>query len=327
MSSGLLADSIGWRWSFFGQCPLILLGLAMILWKIPNQTTKMDEDEQEVPLSQKMKRVDIAGAVALASMISFFLLAVDFATKEASWFYTLIPSLLALFCTVLFYIIESRWAKEPILPIEIITTRAAATSYIIAGCQLAAQFGLFYCVPIYFQIMGTSVSGAGLRLLPAVIGNATGGIMSGLIISRTGRYKSLTVFASIVAVFGYTIVLLRWTGHTAWLEVLYIFFGGFGTGIIQSTTFIHLAASLEAKEMAIAGTILYLSQNLFLLIGIQLSTATLRYRLRISLNAGLHGIKQKKTVRPVTKSSPSHLAYTLHRSLSLRYLAYKQSGI
>lgn len=294
---GWLTDTIGWRWSFYGQCPLILIGLILILWKIPSKTTKSDELEEEISLFQKIKRVDVLGAITLASTISAFLLALDFASKEAPWYQVLVTASLALLFGIAFFLIESRWAKEPVLPIELIIKRAALTSYLIGGFQIAAQFGLFYAVPIYFQIAGgMSVAAAGLRLVPAVVGNATGGLLSGFIISRTGRYKVLTISASAAATVGYILVTIRWTGHTKWYESIYIFLGGFGMGIIQSTTFIHLAASLEATELAIAGTTLFLFQNLFTLLGIQVSTTVLRATLRAGLDAGLDGVKHKKKV-------------------------------
>jgi hypothetical protein len=73
-------------------------------------------------------------------------------------------------------------------------------------------------------------------------------------------------------------------------------------GIIQSTTFIHLAASLDQSEIAIAGTALYLAQNLFVLVGIQLATALLHSRLYATLSRGLKGIKHKSKVYLPTSS-------------------------
>ena len=75
-------------------------------------------------------------------------------------------------------------------------------------------------------------------------------------------------------------------------------------GIIQSTTFIHLAACLDDLEIAIAGTTLYLAQNVFVLVGIQLTTALLYSRLRTTLEPGLDGIKHKPKVKYLPTSSP-----------------------
>ena len=73
-------------------------------------------------------------------------------------------------------------------------------------------------------------------------------------------------------------------------------------GIVQSTTFIHLAASLDQSEMAIAGTTLYLAQIVSVLVGIQVATTVLHARLRIGLHAGLEGVEHKSKVCSVSQS-------------------------
>jgi len=295
---GWLIDTVGWRWSFGGQVPLTMIGLLLLLWRVPAHTDKRHEAEQELPLRQKLKRIDTAGAVALAATITSFLLALDSVAKEYAWYIILAAALLFVGFGSIFYTIERWWAKEPILPIELVTKRAAFTSYLLAGMQTAAQFGFFYAIPLYFQLAAdVSVSQAGLRLVPSVVGNATGGLLSGLVITKTGRYKYLTIMGSVASTTAYAIVLLRWHGATGWSDVWYTFFGGFGMGTMQSTTFIHLAASLDQSEMAIAGTALYVAQNVFMLLGIQLATTVLHAQLRTNLENSLHGIKHKSKVR------------------------------
>lgn len=247
----------------------------------------------------KLKRVDFAGAASLAVLVCSFMLTLDFLPKGFAWYYVLIPGLVSLFAAVVFYIIERRFAQEPILPIELITKRDALTPYLLAGFQNAAQFAAFYGSPIYFQVAASmTVSQAGLRLVPAVVGNATGGLLSGALISRTGRYKWMTIAAMLLSSSGYLLMMLRWRGTERWYESLYISFGGFGSGVLQSTTFVHLAASLPADDIAIAGTTLYLAQNLFLLIGIQIATTVLRSRVIADLDTGLFNEEGKQKVSP-----------------------------
>lgn len=295
---GLLIDTVGWRWSFGGQVPLTVIGLLLLLWCVPANTDKSHEAEQEqLSFSHKVKRIDFAGAVTLAGTISAFLLALDAVAKESPWYILLITFGLFIVLGVLFFVIEKRWAKEPIVPIRLITQRAAYTSYLIAGFQIAAQFGLFYGIPLYFQLAAeVSVSQAGLRLVPSVIGNALGGLLSGFLITKTGKYKLLTILSSAAATAAYTVVYYRWHGATSWADVWYTGFGGFGAGTIQSTTFIHLAASLEASDMAIAGTNLYVAQSVFMLFGIQSATTVLKAALRVNLNESLEGVEHKQQV-------------------------------
>ncbi|ERF75699.1 hypothetical protein EPUS_01529 [Endocarpon pusillum Z07020] len=300
---GWLCDTIGWRWCFYGQVPLAVIGLVLIMWKMPTRQSAMLNVEEQ-SLTQKWKRVDVIGAIAMASAISAFLITLDFAAGESSPSHVLVSGFLFLLMATIFCVIEKSWAKEPILPLHLLTTRPALTAYLLAGFQVAAQYGVFYSTPLYYQIVAHStVAKAGLRLVPAVVGNATAGLLSGWIISRTGRYKPLTILSSAIACLGYTLVTIRWRGSSNWAETLYIFCGGFGSGAIQSTTFIHLAASLDPEDMAIAGTTLYLAQNLFLLIGIQSATTILHAQLKGMLDVLLEGVKRKAEIIELAISS------------------------
>ena len=103
-----------------------------------------------------------------------------------------------------------------------------------------------FSVPLYFQITkGTSNTESGSHLVPAVVGNAVGGLLSGVVIkrcvalgvhwhimsqktgtnvetSRTGRYKLLVTLAVTCSSLSYLLLMLRWHGNTNWWESLYI---------------------------------------------------------------------------------------------------------
>ncbi|KKY24555.1 putative major facilitator superfamily transporter [Phaeomoniella chlamydospora] len=324
---GWLTDSVGWRWSFYGQCIPTFLGLVLVLWKLPSPAPVTGPDDSEGNEDQetsKFSRIDGIGAVVLAATISFFLLAVDSGTSGKPWPFVVATSLVFLVLLVAFYFVEKRWAKEPVLPIELLAKRDVWSTYLIASLQIAAQFGVFYTVPIYFQIAShKSVTAAGSRLIPAVVGNATGGLLSGYIITKTGRYKHLTTLGSAAACVAYLLLILRWRGHHHPAELVYIFPGGFGSGVIQSTTFIHLAACLDQSEIAIAGTSLYLSQNVGLLVGISLATAVLHAKLRTNLNNDLDGFKHKVDIISRAESSIERiwdLPYAIQRIVVKAYV-------
>jgi hypothetical protein len=57
--------------------------------------------------------------------------------------------------------------------------------YIVTGSQVAAQLGLMFSVPLYFQVMQRASNGvAGAYLFPAVVGNAVGAIVAAIVIKR-----------------------------------------------------------------------------------------------------------------------------------------------
>ena len=108
-----------------------------------------------------------------------------------------------------------------------------------------------------------------------------------LSVYRTAAYRLLTLIGTLSSSTCYLLLVLRWRGHTSLWESLYIGPGGFGTGILQATTFVALAAGVDETQMAIAGTGLYLSANLGGLVGASLASKILQASLRTGLNAGL----------------------------------------
>lgn len=156
-------------------------------------------------------------------------------------------------------------------------------------------------VPIYFQVTArASVTAAGAHLIPAVCGNAIGGLIRGvyiircstspqeaqinLIINRTASYKSLAIFGQVSASICYLLLILTWSGHTNVWESLHIAHGGYGMGVAMSTTFVCLAAGVEESEMAIASTGLYLSSNIGALIGSSMASSVVQTSLRKKLD-------------------------------------------
>ena len=108
---GWLTDSIGWRWSFNGQVPPTVLGLFLILWKIPSHTNKEERDADQA-LLQKIRRIDFLGASLLAATISAFLLALDFASNDSPWIYISISTASFLLLLAAFYLVERGWARS-----------------------------------------------------------------------------------------------------------------------------------------------------------------------------------------------------------------------
>ncbi|KAI1398232.1 major facilitator superfamily domain-containing protein [Hypoxylon fuscum] len=183
---GFLADTIGWRWSFFGQAPIFLLAMVCCGIILPNMTTGPYRVAAGVAKSH-LARIDFLGAAFLGSGLLSVLLPLRLAGQKVPWTSPIIPSLFALgvILLALFVVTEMRWAKEPILPLRLLRNRELVFSYLIMACQTAAQVGMMVSVPLYFQVTERSSSTvAGAHLMPAVIGNTIGGLLTGAWIRR-----------------------------------------------------------------------------------------------------------------------------------------------
>ncbi|KAF2704667.1 MFS general substrate transporter [Pleomassaria siparia CBS 279.74] len=257
---GALADTVGWRWSFLGQVPLIGLAILLVYITLPETHPEVPEGPKE----SKLGRIDFLGATLMTLSLLCFLVPLEIGGGRVSWDHPLIFILLgsAFVFGAALLATEAWYAREPIFPIVLLKKKDTLLSFFIGGCQSAAQMGLMFAVPLYFQITSsTTLTAAGAHLVPSVVGNAVGGILSGYIIKRTGRYKALISFAAACSSSAYLLLIFRWHGHTNWLESMYIIPAGFGTGILQSALFVSLQAAIETKHVAVAASSLYLANN------------------------------------------------------------------
>lgn len=140
------------------------------------------------------------------------------------------------------------------------------------------------------------MTAAGSRIVFIVIGNTIGSLATGWWVGRTGRYKKLTLAATILGNFCYVLVLVRWRGTSSMADTWYVLLSGVGMGSTQNTTFVHLAAALDPKDMAIAGTSWFLSQGVGMLVAANLFSLIHNIALVKLLKNALQGREDKDEV-------------------------------
>ncbi len=114
--------------------------------------------------------------------------------------------LIGLIGTLLFILAESR-AKEPIIPLDLWKGRTYSATMVSVFFAAFAFFGAIVFLPRWFQVVeGFSPTNSGLAALPLMVGLIVSSIVSGLIVSRTGRYKWLIVGS--VAIMGFAVLLM-----------------------------------------------------------------------------------------------------------------------
>ncbi|KAI6712281.1 hypothetical protein JHW43_005201 [Diplocarpon mali] len=296
---GLLADTVGWRWSFVGQAPLIAGAILLVALRLPSHTSHPFANIGHRYKTSKLRRIDFIGAILLALTIILLLGAISLGGQSLPWTHLLV---LALFISSLvlgtaFVVYEKTVALEPVFPPSLMVQRDVATNYAIIALQSAAQLAMMYSVPLYFRVtQNSSNTTAGSHLFPAVLGNTLGGLLSGLYIQRTGRYKVLAILATISSSFSYLLLIVRWTGETNWLESLEIVPGGFGTGIALSATFVGLQSVVTKKDKAIATGGQYLWSGIGTVVGVAGASAVQIGRLRALLTEALSRVPDAASV-------------------------------
>lgn len=251
------------------------------------------------PENGSLAKVDFLGTALLGSSIVAMTTLLDQGGKTfpwRSWWTTFLGSG-GVSLLVGFVIVEAYIAREPIFNLRILRRTNVSTAYVIGAFQIAAQLGMMFSVPLYFQVtQRASTTAAGVHLIPAVIGNTVGGLLAGIFIRRTGQFKILLVLAGLVASISYFLLYLRWNGDTKLWESLFIFPGGLGTGIASASSFIAMSAMLPPEEIAMATAGFMLVIGFSTTAGVTTSNSVLGMEFQRQLRKNLHG-PNSQTVR------------------------------
>jgi Na+/melibiose symporter-like transporter len=102
-----------------------------------------------------------------------------------------------------------RRAPEPLLPLRLFRMRTFAVSTAASLLIGGVLFGVTIYVPVYAQeVLHASATSSGVILIPLSLGWVVASILSGQLVSRTGRYRIYPLIGSLLVLAG-TILLTR----------------------------------------------------------------------------------------------------------------------
>ncbi|KAF2427559.1 MFS multidrug transporter [Tothia fuscella] len=282
---GVLADSIGWRFAFYGQAPLCLLAFITVglVLKLPKQ--------DNIHWKEKLHRIDFLGAVALLLSVVSLLIGLD-RGSNVSWSdkYTVIAMCTSVPLIIIFILIELYVAAEPFAPGHIIFERTLFAAYLCNFFAFAGWLAAIFYVSLYFQaVYDLSATQAGIRLIPSIICGVSGSLASGFYMQKTGRYYWITVICYSTLVLGMLDIIL-FSG----LAVSYVpgvIFGtmicAFSNGTGVTTSLIALISNAAREDQAIATACSYLFRSLGSAMGVSLCATAANQALRANLRAKL----------------------------------------
>ncbi|KAK2466351.1 hypothetical protein APHAL10511_001993 [Amanita phalloides] len=120
---GWVNDTFGWRAAFQMQIPLLVFSIALVAIKV---NIVLPHEVQNRSLTDKLRRIDFLGSLALVTAVGTFLLAFSLkASEEMHWSDPLICGLFitSIISTVLFVVVEKHFAPYPVMPVHLITQR------------------------------------------------------------------------------------------------------------------------------------------------------------------------------------------------------------
>ncbi len=180
---GLLTDNFSWHWVFFVNLPIGLVAMAIIWRLLP-----------AVKHPESVRSIDYLGSAVFTAAIVPILIGLT-NKQKLDWTDPVVGGLILVGSAflALFVWVESR-ASEPIVPLSLFRNRSFTVSVIAVLLASFGFFGAIIFVPRWFQfVLGSSATESGYQMLPLLVGLIGSSVVSGQVISRTGRYRFIVI--------------------------------------------------------------------------------------------------------------------------------------
>ncbi len=239
---GFLTEQVSWHWIFLVNLPIGVVALAVIWRLLPT-----------VKRSDASRNLDYVGAGVFTVAVGSLLIGL---TNKQSMDWTAFEVggliLIGLALGAVFVLVESK-AKEPIVPLVLWKDRTYAVSIIATFLISFGFFGAAVFLPQWFQfVQGATPTNSGLYSLALLAGLIISSVGSGLVVSKTGRYKPVILVG--LAVMSVGLVLMSNIRADTALPVLWtwMFITGLGIGPTLSVFTIVVQNAVPVRALGVA---------------------------------------------------------------------------
>lgn len=239
---GFFVDNLSWRWVFYINLPIGLAALFVT-------ATVLD-----LPFRRVDRPVDYLGAGLLVGGVTSLLLVTAWGGSQYEWGSPVIIglSVLAVVLLVLF-LLQERRVEEPILPLRLFRDRTFAITSSAGFIVGLGMFGAIVFLPLFLQVvMGASATNSGLLLVPLMGGVVTSSIVSGRLITRTGRYKIYPLVGTTLMAVGLWLLSTMSPETTLLQASVFMVIFGTGMGLVLQVLVIAVQNAVEARDLGVA---------------------------------------------------------------------------
>jgi EmrB/QacA subfamily drug resistance transporter len=257
----------GWRWVFYVNVPIGLVALVLAARFVPSTRAGGMRDVH----------LDLVGTLLLGGGVLCLLLPLV-GTETGSlvrWWYVFVVAVLLLAAF-------SRWegrtvrrGRQPLLDPRLVRTPGYAAGSAIGLVYYVGFTGIGLVFALFFQDgLGYSPLRSGLAVTPFALGVAASAAIAGRLVSRIGRWLTVSGLATVLVGLVATALVLRHVGGgdtAAWATAVPLLVAGLGGGMVTSPNITLTLESVPVEMAGAAGGALQTAQR----IGSAIGTATL----------------------------------------------------
>ncbi|KAJ7269573.1 MFS general substrate transporter [Mycena rebaudengoi] len=262
---GALAQHAGWHWCFWVTIPVSFIATCVVVFILPLKPVQGE-------IRSKLLAVDYLGTLLTLAGCTLLMLPLIWGGVIFPWKSSIVLApLLSGFAVVgIFCFWEWKGARLPIVPMYIFKHSTVSGVFITMFVNGFVFFSTLYYLPQYFQaVLGYDPIHAGLFLVPLLVVQIIASMGAGLMISRTGRYRTIIHAGFAIWSIACGCVSTIKPGTPIAALVVYMVLCGIGAGGTMQTTTVAVQASVSRRDMSVVTAM----RNFIRLLGGTLSLA------------------------------------------------------
>ena len=277
---GVIVDTpgLGWRWCFFVGLPVAALAFVVL-----QKTLHLPHRRREV-------HVDYLGATLLVAGVSILLVWVSLAGTSFAWASATSAVLVVIGLLVVgaALYVEARVAVEPVVPLRLFRDRTTALATVASVLVGLAMFGSTVYLSQYFQLSrGMSPTMAGLMSVALVGGLLVSSIVSGRVITRTGRWKRFLVAGMVTVVVGLALLAVIDDTTSLWYVGAGMAVLGLGLGAVMQNLVLSVQNNVAQADLGAASSLVAFFRTMGGSVGVAVLGAVLTHQVADRVTAAL----------------------------------------
>lgn len=276
---GVITDTswLGWRWCFYVGVPFAIIALIVL-----QKTLKL-------PVVKRKVKIDWTGAFLISAAVSLLLLWVTFAGDKYDWISWQTYAMLAgtVLLGALFLFTESR-ASEPIIPLRLFRNRTITLASLASLFVGIAMFAGTVFFSQYFQLArDKSPTMSGVMTIPMIGGLFLSSTVSGLVITKTGRWKAWLVSGGVLVTAGLGLLGTIRYDTEYWHIAVFMAIMGLGVGMMMQNLVLCTQNQVSPQDLGAASSVVTFFRSLGGAIGVSALGAVLGHRVAGYVKDGL----------------------------------------
>ena len=294
---GLIVDSTTWRWIFLVNLPIGGLALLVISMTMSGRAHLTEHT------------IDWLGAGVLAAGTAALLLGLVWGGRDYAWTSAHVIGALGASAVLLaaFAVVERR-AREPILPFDVLRNPIVASSIACMALVGMVMFATITYMPLFVQgVIGASATSSGAVLTPLMLSAVATSIITGQLISHTGRYRWNAVLGPLVLTVGLVMLSRMNVDTTTGEAARNMIVTGIGVGSMMQVFVLSVQNAVPTERMGSATALTQFSRQIGATIGVALIGTIVNSRLPDSAVIG-----ESNVVHQLPPALRQALADSLH---------------